>query len=358
MTEVKTQTLPVFEIAFSLPQEQAINEAVESAKNVDWSPLTTRPEGKLTLEFTYAIGQLFAPYLVDPQKLKTDNLVQAFPKKETDPAYGFDFLAEEVLKKLMEESGLPILCFSEENGWQRFNYTAADSPHLIAVVDPLDNSAGLKELSDNPKILLEKAGHQGVALTLADETGNFLLSAICDLQTHEIIFGEKNKKPKLLAVEGGKAIIYPDTLALRPYDGHEGIIIGSYFKKPEREAGFKKTRLAKKIKPGQYPRFLGVASLLHFLKGDAHFLIDTPKGQPWYEMPIYALIQQLGGSVIDLETNDDFSLPQLLAKAQTEDFFRVRFVAGHHPGRTKKLARILNKDLPLNQEAPKALLFG
>lgn len=351
MTEVITQPLPVFEIPFSLPQEQAINEAVESAKNVDWSPLTTRPEGKLTLEFTYAIGQLFAPYLVDPQKLKTDNLVQAFPKKETDPAYGFDFLAEEVLKKLMEESGLPILCFSEENGWQRFNYTAADSPHLIAVVDPLDNSAGLKELSDNPKILLEKAGHQGAAITLATEEGNFLCSGLIDLQAQQIIFGEKNKKPKLVKVENLQAVIKKDALGLRSCDEIEKqLVIGSYFKKPERQQAFEKTRLAKKIKPRQYPGFLGVASLINFLKGDSHFLLDTPIGQPWYEMPIYSLIQQLHGSVIDLETNDDFSLAQLLAKAQKEDFFRVRFVAGHNPGRTRRLARILNKDLPLNQE--------
>jgi fructose-1,6-bisphosphatase/inositol monophosphatase family enzyme len=325
-------TLP--EIDLNLDQ-QAI---VERTRYTDWESITNSDCGKLALNFVWAVTEVFQHYLANPQLLVTDGLTQSWPKSYTDsPCFGYDLLAEAVLNHVMSSSSLPCQCYSEESGWVEFN-CQPDKPYFIAVVDPLDESSALAKRIEEPT---NKTYHtQGAAITLANQNGDFVCAALADFQTGEIIFGEKDKPPILLTVEGQQPKICPNKIRLRT--DVDGLVVGSLFDKDDRRLPIEATRLFRMTRFREYPQTLGVVALKEFLTAQTHFLIDPYKGQAWYEMAPYILGQQAGGTILDLDTGLDFSLAQLLAKArQTDKVFRVRFVAGGSRKKTEQLSRLL-----------------
>jgi len=263
----------------------------------------------IAMDYIKQAQSLLIPALIEQRYERDEIFSLKSEAKEENPSYGFDYISNELLFKVLTQHDFDCNVYSEEeHSWK----VVGGKPKYFVICDPFCNS------SLAPRTFRDSA----VAICIGDLNGQFVACAIGDLQIKRIYYADPS-----------------GAYVLEDYDQKNGMKSKIHVSEVSSiEDAFITTPLLKsdRRKKVKYMHFFDRAKTIHGVDGaimiarlaGGHIdgYLDPSKGQPLYEIPCCEMILKAGGIVTD-NKGHPFQLRELISNLTKNKGERYKLVA-------------------------------
>lgn len=223
--------------------------------------------------------------------------------------YHFDQVAHEILVEAVERNQIDAHVFSEETGW----FTVGARPALTVVCDPFDNSS----------LAARSFRDSSVAISVADESCQFLASAIADLSSSSIFYADTTGA-RIIYPSGPDAVRSSTVMHTSSVTKLKDAFVAVSSVKQSRRRALAKSQIL--TEPKLFHSLDGAIFIARLAAGYIDAYLDPYKGQPLYEIPCLEIVRRAGGFVSDLQGNM-FEFTHIIKRIQKEPSERYLMVA-------------------------------
>lgn len=290
-------------------------------KRVEMSPLTSTAEGRLAETYAITAATILRPIIA--ASLRQKSVLTPLGGPGYNPHLKIDAMGGNIVTSLLQADDVPTSVFIEEQGTWRSTGTRNEAPRRLVLVDPVDETSGL---IDNPPRYF-----QTTSMIITTPEGTIRAATIASLVDTRILLIEKDRV-LFFDYDDSAGLVkrYRPKVPAWTQDG--GLVRVAAL--PRRMEALKKLPLFTdpSIPMEIIPTFGGYGILDMFAPRGKPIdvMLDTTKGQPWYEL--WGAIAQKAGGIARGISGKDLSLDRLI------QFAAIR----HEP--TKRIPVLIARD--------------